>query len=103
MDGRDITGAVTYSPGSIKARVVEPVSASRNEASTGRDAGSVASRGSVSFPQGIRVTYVTERRSSSGTRAASKRYGNEMPTLPDSNPCPVWMVAQLGREKGPSG
>ncbi len=39
-----------------KARAVKPASASRNEASASRDAGSMASRCSVSFPQGTRVT-----------------------------------------------
>ncbi len=78
---------------------MELASPSRNETSTGRDARSVASRPSVSSPQGTRVTYVTYKRSSSGTQAASKRYGNEMPTLPDSNPCTVWIAAQLGEEK----
>ncbi len=58
MDERDVTGGVTWRPGSIKARAVEPASASRNEASAWRDAGSVAPRCGVSFPRGTRVTYV---------------------------------------------
>uniref|UniRef100_A0A672QTB9 Ecotropic viral integration site 5 like n=1 Tax=Sinocyclocheilus grahami TaxID=75366 RepID=A0A672QTB9_SINGR len=37
----------------------KPASASRNEASAGRDAGSMAPRRSVSFPRRTRVTYVT--------------------------------------------
>ncbi len=57
MDERDVTGGVMYRPGSIKARAVEPASACRNEASACRDAGSVAPRRSILFPQGTRVTY----------------------------------------------
>ncbi len=100
MDGWDVTGGVTYRQGNLKARVVEPASASRNEASARRDAGSMTLRRSISFPLGTMVTCVTWRCSPSGTRAASKRYGNKYAHAARlTNPCLVLKSTMRAREQ----
>ncbi len=79
-------------PGSLESHAVELVSASRSEASTRSDAGSMVPRRSVSFPLGNHGYIRNLRCSPSGTRAVSKSFGNEVPTPPDfQNPCLVWM------------
>ncbi len=50
---------VTSWPGSLKACEVQPALASRNEASSSRDAGNMSLHRNVSIPQGTMVTYVT--------------------------------------------
>ncbi len=71
-----------------------------NEASAWRVAGSMAMRRSVSFPRGTTVTCVTWRRSPSGTRAASKHYGNEYAHAARLTiPCLMWKSTTKVREQ----
>ncbi len=58
------------------------------------------SRRSVSFPPGTRVTFVTQRRSSSGTQTASgDARGTRCPRRQTDKSLPIVDGAQLGREK----
>ncbi len=60
---------------------VQPALASRNEASSSRDAGSVASRRSVSFPRGTRVTYVAASEKAMGTRCPRHQTFRSLPSV----------------------
>ncbi len=76
------------------------MSASRNEANARRDAGSVAPRRSISFPQGTRVTYVTlyvplQELELLGTLRERDVHATRL-----SNPCFVWKITARVRERG---
>ncbi len=100
MDGGDVTGGWRNRPGSLKAHAVEPASASRNEANARRDAGSMASRRSVSFPSGNHGYVRNLRRSPSGARAALENaMGTRCPRHQTYKSLPSVDGAQLRQEK----
>ncbi len=95
---------VTSWPGSLKACQVQPASASRNEASSSRDAGSMALRRSVSFPQGTMITYITWDVPLQELELRRKTLGErDVHATRLANPCLVWKSTAMAREQKSQG
>lgn len=100
IDGWDIMGGWHCDQEAIKACVVEPPSASRNEASAHRDAGSMALRHSISFLWNHGYIRNLETFPFRNLSCIGKCFGNEYAhSARLTNPCLVWKSRAKARER----